>query len=150
MSACARFILVNYKQDLLGENTVDNTVDQKIALPFYVMLILHLVIWNLLKQQPSDRVYEVHLQTGRLNNWETLSVSSTLQCDTEIKCPIIWRHHSPQWHRHIIDEIWAAGGHDVKWHPMIPNDITWCPMSSHDALLHHMMSRDITSYVKLE
>ena len=44
MSACARFILVNYKQDLLGENTVDNTVDQKIALPFYVMLILHLVI----------------------------------------------------------------------------------------------------------
>ena len=46
MSACARFILVNYKQDLLGENTVDNTVDQKIALPFYVMLILHLVIWR--------------------------------------------------------------------------------------------------------
>ena len=45
MSACARFILVNYKQDLLGENTVDNTVDQKIALPFYVMLILHLVIY---------------------------------------------------------------------------------------------------------
>ena len=44
MSACARFILVNYKQDLLGENTVDNTVDQKIALPFYVMLILHLVL----------------------------------------------------------------------------------------------------------
>ena len=39
-------------------------------------------IWNLLKQQPSDRVYEVHLQTGRLNNWETLAVSSTLQCDT--------------------------------------------------------------------
>ena len=43
-SIFARFILVNYKQDLLGENTVDNTVDQKIALPFYVMLILHLVI----------------------------------------------------------------------------------------------------------
>ena len=36
--------MVNCKQDLLGENTVDNTVDQKIALPFYVMLILHLVI----------------------------------------------------------------------------------------------------------
>ena len=34
----------NYKQDLLGKNTADNTVDQKIALPFYVMLILHLVI----------------------------------------------------------------------------------------------------------
>ena len=65
-------------------------------------------IWNLLKQQPSDRVYEVHLQTGRLNNWETLAVSSTLQCDTEIKCPIIWRHHSPQWHRHIIDD-WSLG-----------------------------------------
>ena len=48
MSACARFILVNYKQDLLGENTVDNTVDQKIALPFYVMLILHLVICQML------------------------------------------------------------------------------------------------------
>ena len=44
MSGFARFILVNYKQDLLGENTVDNTVDQKIALPFYVMLMLHLVI----------------------------------------------------------------------------------------------------------
>ena len=44
MSGFARFILVNYKQDLLGENTVDNTVDQKIALPFYVMLILHLVL----------------------------------------------------------------------------------------------------------
>ena len=44
MSGFARFILVNYKQDLLGKNTVDNTVDQKIALPFYVMLILHLVI----------------------------------------------------------------------------------------------------------
>ena len=36
MSGFARFILINYKQDLLGENTVDNTVDQKIALPFYV------------------------------------------------------------------------------------------------------------------
>ena len=24
MSGCARFILVNYKQDLLGKNTVDN------------------------------------------------------------------------------------------------------------------------------
>ena len=47
MSACARFILVNYKQDLLGENTVDNTVDQKIALPFYVMLILHLVLHDI-------------------------------------------------------------------------------------------------------
>ena len=29
MSGFARFILVNYKQDLLGGNTVDNTVDQK-------------------------------------------------------------------------------------------------------------------------
>ena len=65
MSACARFILVNYKQDLLGENTVDNTVDQKIALPFYVMLILHLVIyvaylnffknWNSLKKIGKNR-----------------------------------------------------------------------------------------------
>ena len=46
MSGFARFILVNYKQDLLGENIVDNTVDQKIALPFYVMLMLHIVIYK--------------------------------------------------------------------------------------------------------
>ena len=29
MSGCARFILVIYKQDLVGENTVDNIVDPK-------------------------------------------------------------------------------------------------------------------------
>ena len=29
MSGFARFILVNYKQDLLGKNTGDNTVDPK-------------------------------------------------------------------------------------------------------------------------
>ena len=42
MSGFARFILVNYKQDLLGKNTGDNTVDQIIKVPFYVMLMLHL------------------------------------------------------------------------------------------------------------
>ena len=45
MSGFARFILVNYKQDLLG-NTVDNTVDHKIALPANVTLISHLVIYE--------------------------------------------------------------------------------------------------------
>ena len=38
MSGFARFNLVNYKQDLLGKNTVDNIVDKKIALPRHAVL----------------------------------------------------------------------------------------------------------------
>ena len=63
MSGFARFILVNYKQDLLGENTVDNTVDQKIALPFYVMLMLHLVICQ--KSRPTPPVRDAQINYKR-------------------------------------------------------------------------------------
>ena len=50
-----------------------------------------------------------------------------------------------------LGQIWAAGGRDVirnhmipndtKWHHMMLNDITWCPVTSHhhDILLHHML-----------
>ena len=37
-----------------------------------------------------------------------------------------------------LGQIWAAGGHDVMWHPMMPNDITWCHVTSHDVLGHHI------------